>query len=192
MAKFDRIPKLNKQKRQELIISLCEALTSIRKPEEAAKFLTDLLSPQELQMLAKRLEIAKALVEGFTYEEIKSDLKVGMGTIARVNTWLNLQGEGFKLVISRTRKRKKIYEHSDDEIYDPLSWYNIKRRYSKYYWPELLLEELIKKSDQKQKKNIITILQSMEVKSEVMKEVNRQMLEKYGVPNGKRLKYSHE
>lgn len=182
MTKFERIPKLNQKQRQELIISLCQAFSSLHKPEEAAKFLTDLLSPQEIEMLAKRLEIARALADGYTYDQIRSDLKVSYGTIARVNTWLNLQGDGFKMIIARTKKGKPIYQHSEEEIYDPYSWYNIKRRHTKYFLPQLLIEELIKHSDQKQKRNIITILRSMEVKSKVIKTVNKEVLEKYGVP----------
>ena len=114
MAKFSRIPKLSKKERQNLLIALCEALTSIKKKEEAAQFLADLLSPQELEMLAKRLEIAKLLIDGDTYATICGKLKVSHNTIARVNAWLTLSGSGFRLVIERTRiKRKKIYSRSD-------------------------------------------------------------------------------
>src|SRR5437879_3204756 len=133
MAKFERIPKLNKRHRQQLILALCQAFAAIQKPEEAAKFLTDLLTLQEVEMLAKRLQIAKLLIDGLSYQDIRGELKVGSATIARVNTWLNLQGEGFKLILSRTKQKKKIYEHSLEEIYDPYSWYNVKRRYTKSF-----------------------------------------------------------
>lgn len=113
MAKFSRIPKLTKKERQNLLIALCEALISVRKKEEAAQFLADLLSPQELEMLAKRLEIARLLIDGDTYDAIRGKLKVSHNTIARVNAWLTLSGSGFRLVIERTRnKGKKIYEHT--------------------------------------------------------------------------------
>ena len=162
------------------MIALCEAMVSLKNPEEAAKFLTDLISPQETEMLAKRLAIAKLLVEGKTYESIRNLLKVGFATIARVNTWLNLSGEGFKLVLQRTRKGKKIYEHSMEEQFDPFSWHNIKRRYSLYFWPQLLIEELMKQSDNRQKKKITTILQSMENKFVVLsKQTNKEIYQKF-------------
>ena len=150
MAKFSRIPKLSKKDRQKLLIALCEALTSIKKREEAAQFLTDLLSPQELEMLAKRLEIAKLLVDGDTYDTIRNKLKVSHNTIARINAWLTLSGGGFRMVIERTKnKEKKINEPTFEEKYDPQSWYNIKRRYSLHFLPELIIEEIIKKKRRK-------------------------------------------
>ena len=119
MAKFSRIPKLTKKERQNLLIALCEALTSIKKKKEAAQFLTDLLSPQELEMLAKRLEIAKLLISGDTYDAIRGKLKVSHNTIARVNASLTLSGSGFRLVIEQTKnKGRKMYEHTLDQRYD--------------------------------------------------------------------------
>ena len=173
MAKFSRIPKLSKKERQNLLIALCEALTSIRKKEEAAQFLADLLSPQELEMLAKRLEIAKLLIAGDTYDTIRAKLKVSHNTIARVNAWLTLSGGGFRMVIERTRnKGKKIYDHTFEEKYDPQSWYNIKRRYSLHFLPELLIEEIIKRSNEKERKKLDLILSSIEGKPEIFKEVD--------------------
>lgn len=173
MAKFSRIPKLTKKERQGMLIALCEALTSIRKKEEAAQFLADLLSPQELEMLSKRLEIAKLLIDGDTYDVIRRKLKVSHNTIARINAWLTLSGGGFRMVIERTRnKGKKIYDHTFEEKYDPQSWYNIKRRYSMYFLPELIIEEIIKRSSEKERQKLDTILSSIEGKPEVFKNVD--------------------
>lgn len=169
MAKFSRTSKLTKNQRQELMLTLCKALISLKNEQETARFLADLLSPQEVEMIAKRLEIARLLVEGDNYETIQGKLKVSPVTIARVNTWLNISGEGFKTAIERTKRKKKGYEHSKEEVYDPFSWYNLKRRYSTYFWPQLLLEELIKQSDNKQKEKIFTILHSIENKSETLR-----------------------
>jgi uncharacterized protein YerC len=71
MAKFPRIPKLSKQEQEKLLIGFCKALVELRTPEEAAHFLKDLLSKQEAEMLAKRIEIARLLIEGLTYENIQ-------------------------------------------------------------------------------------------------------------------------
>lgn len=175
MAKFSKIPKLNKKQRQELILALCDAIVKMKKPEEAAKLISDLLSPQELEMIAKRLEIAKLLIEGHNYQYIRGVLKTGASTIARVNTWLNLSGEGFKLAYTRRQKTKPV---DYDELLDPHSWYNFKRRYSMYFGIELFLEEFIKQSNKREKEKIFTILQSMEDKPAILKrvtdEVNQQ------------------
>lgn len=48
------------------------------------KFLTDLLTNQEIIMLAKRIKIPKLLVEEKSYREIEDLLKVSHVTIAKV------------------------------------------------------------------------------------------------------------
>ncbi len=180
MAKFARIPKLNKEERQKLLIAFCEAITSLKNKEEAAQFLTDLLGPQELEMLAKRLEVARLLINGKTYEEIRTALRVGFNTVARVNAWLTLSGSGFRLVIGRIPKKgKKIYEHTLEEKYIPYSLYNFKRRYSMYFLPEFILEEIIKRSDEKERKKLDSILSSIDGKPELFKEVNEKFKEQF-------------
>lgn len=175
MAKFSKHSKLAKRERQELLLFFCDALTNLNKKEEVAEFLTDLLSPQELEMLSKRLEIARLLIQENTYQTIKAKLKVSDNTIARVNAWLTLSGRGFRLVIKRTKKEEaKSIEDYHNEKYDPYSWYNIKRRYSMYFLPELLIEELMKRSSKKEQEKIVSILSSIEGKPELFKTVQFQ------------------
>ncbi len=164
MAKYSKFAKLSSNKRQELVLTFCQAILSLKNEEEAAKFLTDVLYPQEIEMLSKRLQIAEYLLQGKDYNYIREILRVGNSTIARVATWLSMSGEGFKIVISRKKPPKK--EVSLEEKYDPYSSYNFKRRYSQYYWPQLLLEKILQQSDAAHKKKITTILQSMGVKKE--------------------------
>lgn len=159
------------------MLALCHAISQMKKPEEAAKLLTDLLSPQEVEMIAKRLEIAKLLIEGNTYELIRGKLKTGYTTIARINTWLNLSGEGFKLAFAR--KQKPQLESSIEEKYDPFSWYSFKRRYSMYFGVELFLEQLIKQSNKRQRDKIFTVLQSMENKPAIFKKVSSEINQQF-------------
>lgn len=174
MAKFSRGSKLPPNKRQELVLAFCQAIRSLRSEEEVAKFITDLLSPQEIDMLAKRLQIAALLLQNKKYEEIRTNLRVSYGTIARVGTWLGLSGEGFKIVISRQKPPAK--KPTIQEMYDPYSSYNFKRRYSQHYWPELLLEKILAASDQKHKEKIFTILGSIENKRKIFTpEFNKQL-----------------
>lgn len=155
-------------------MAFCQAILSLKNEEEAAKFLTDVLYPQEIEMLSKRLRIAEYLFQGKEYNYIREVLRVGNSTIARVATWLGMSGEGFKIVISRKKPPKK--ELSLQEKYDPYSNYNFKRRYSQYYWPQLLLEKILQVSDEKHKQKITTILQSMGVKKEMFtSEFNKEL-----------------
>lgn len=154
MAKYSRHQRLTTNKRQEIILLLCNCIKSINSDQDAAAFLADLLTPQELDMLAKRLLVAKRLLENHSYNQIRTELKVGFSTIGRIATWLFISGKGFRNALAKippSSKKPNIDYESQ----------NIKRRFSQYYWPELLIEKIIKESDQKHKAKIYSILQSM-------------------------------
>ena len=156
--------KLSTSERKRLILDLCRSLSVLSSSEEVAEALSDLLTPKEIETIAKRLKIAEYLSLGKQYNFIRDELKVGYSTISRINTWLNLSGEGFKKMITKRKKspKKSLLE----EKYDPFSWYNIKRRYSLNFWPQLLLEEIIKSSDRKEKNKITKIIKKLDLKKE--------------------------
>ena len=66
--------KLTSTKRKELILNLCRALYVLKSPKEVADAITDLLTPKEVETIAKRLEIAEDLVKGIDYSTIRKDL----------------------------------------------------------------------------------------------------------------------
>jgi len=170
--------RLTKGKRKELTIGLCRALSVLKSPEEMAEALTDLLTPKEVEMISKRLQIAEYLAKGWEYEIIRKELKVGYSTIARVNTWLNLSGKGYKMMLTRRKKSPK--PKSEQELYDPYSWHNVKRRYSMHFWPQLLLEEVIRTSDKKQRKKISDALDKLDIKKQQFsRKANKQMYEMF-------------
>lgn len=158
------------------MVYFCHALSSLKNAKEAARFLTDLISPQEAEMLAKRLKIAALLVNGKKYDEIRRELKVSHATIARVNVWLNLSGDGFRTVIKRT---EPVEDRRKDpqELYGLFSWGNISRR---YHWPLAILEEIMEESNQKHRQKILAILDGMETKSRLLKDINKDLYEIYG------------
>lgn len=185
MAKFSRLPKLSKEKQQELLISFCKILVELKTPEEAAQFLKDLLSRQEAEMLAKRIEIARLLIEGKTYGFIKDLLKASETTIARVNHWLATSGEGYRLAVSRVKPEKSKYQEIDEEMMKPVSWTSIKRKYPAYFWPELLLEEVVKSAKKSQKDRMLKILNRFDEKAEVFESLRALLQAEY--KNSKKL-----
>ncbi|MBI3980705.1 hypothetical protein HY345_01785 [Candidatus Microgenomates bacterium] len=170
--------KLSPSKRKELMVALCRALATLNKPKEVAEFLLDFLSPKENEMVAKRLRIAELLTQGWNYGSIKNEVGVGNSTIAKVGTWLNLSGKGLRLVLQRKTKEQK--EVSPDEKYDPLSWYSYKHRYTLQFWPELLLEELIKQTNEIEKNKIKTIFEKLDIKRRSFsKEANKKLYDQF-------------
>lgn len=170
--------RLTPTKRKELILNLCRGIAVLNSSSEVADALTDLLTPKEIETIGKRLQIAEYLVAGKDYEFIRSSLSVGYSTIARVNTWLNLSGEGFKIILSRKKPIKK--GENVEERFDPYSWHNIKRRYSLYFWPQLLLEEFLKRADKKEQEKMKVIFNKLELKgSRFTSEENKRLYETF-------------
>ena len=173
MAKFKHPSKLSKEDVTRLIVRLCEALSLLKDPKEAAEFLQDLISSQEAEMLAKRLKIAEFLMEGKTYSEIGYYLKTSPTTIARVYEWVKVSGGGYRLVFERLPKDSGDDKVSLDEKFNPFSWRNLKKRYPMYYWPQLLLENVIKSAKEDDKKKIKTIIKKMDKKAQLYKRLNK-------------------
>jgi len=49
------------------------------------EFFKELLTPMEIKMLSKRIQVGVMLVQGYDYKVISQSLKVTDGTIARIN-----------------------------------------------------------------------------------------------------------
>ncbi len=140
-GKLKRWEKLSRSEQADLLFDLLSAFTLLRSLPEAATFITDLLTRDEVRFLSKRLRIAKLLLSDFTYQEIVGTLKVSHVTIAKVASWLKEKGEGFRSVVQQIPKRRKgkdPAEHSE--------WGRFKRSHAAAFWPELLIEDLEEKS----------------------------------------------
>lgn len=174
MARFNKVSKSEKQR---LLIALCQAVSSVKNSKEAAQVLSDLLTPSEIEMVSKRLEIAKLLIQGKTYDQIRGKISAGYSTIGRVNTWLNLAGEGFKIAVSRMKKDEK--QPTYEEKLDPFSWNNIGRRYPTRIWPLLAIDKFLKIAKKNEKSKLLSILQSMEGKR-MTREENKNYFESFG------------
>lgn len=172
MAKFNS--KLSKQEVEKYFYQLCVAIAETKSPKEAAELLRDLLSYQESEMIAKRLKIAELLLENMTYETIMKRLKVSTSTIARVQEWIKISGEGYQRATKSLKSSEKEIKESrkQDDYYKP--WSSLKKKYPSYYWPEILLESIIKESSNRQKdkiKSVISQLEKSKEKNELFKKI---------------------
>jgi len=119
------------------------------------RFIKDLLSPQEAEMLAKRIKIAQQLLDGQDYGSIQRMLKVSTGTIARINEWLKYSGDGYRLMIERLKKKNK---NSGVRKSTSSPWDDLKRRYPIMFWPQLVLEEFVAETSVKKKEKLRRII----------------------------------
>ncbi|GIW67618.1 MAG: hypothetical protein KatS3mg096_486 [Candidatus Parcubacteria bacterium] len=161
---------ISDQEKAELLEEFCEAISVLKNRQEIMHFITDLLTKQEVIMLAKRIKIAKLLLKGLSYREIEKVVKVSHGTIAKVAVWLYESGEGFRLIQERIKKEIKQPTILD---YIEKDWRKIKRRMPSMFWPELLIEEIIKIMNKKQKKKLYQVLSKLDRKSKLYKKLSK-------------------
>lgn len=165
------LKQISMREQKELLSEFCQSLLSIKNLDEALKFLTDLLTKREILILSRRIKVAKLLIEGKNYREIEGLLNVSHGTIAKVSEWLAVAGEGFRLIAKRTKKEKPKPPTSWD--YAMGDWRKFKRKYPLYFWPELLIEEIIATGTKKQKEKIHRALEKLDKKSKLYKRLNK-------------------
>ncbi|MBU1015371.1 hypothetical protein KKI17_02955 [Patescibacteria group bacterium] len=161
--------RISKQQQAELLQEFCEALVTLKGPEEMAQFLIDLLTRSELIMLATRIQIAKFLLEGRKYEIIRENLGVGQGTIARVASWLADSGQGFRMVAERSKPIKKRQEK---RFHERSEWERFKRSHPAMFWPEFLLEEIVKASNKRQEEKIRSAVEKLDHKTALYKQID--------------------
>lgn len=122
-------------------------ITLLESKDQVKDFLKDLLTHTEMKMLAKRIQIAKMLLEGYDYRSIRNYVKVTDPTIARISNILEIAGDGLKTAI---RELQKIEAEIDKERMR--STPNLKKKYPMYFLPELAAEALGKEIKKRKKK----------------------------------------
>jgi TrpR-related protein YerC/YecD len=172
MAKFTKQSKLAETEKEKLLMQLCLALSKLESPLEAARFLRDLMSSQEAEMFAKRLKIADLLLENLTYAEISRNLKVSPVTISRVHEWLKLSGDGYRVILEKISKQKNNVQKQSRDSFNSFSWEAMKRKYPMYFWPQLLLETIVKNAKETDKRRFRSILKEMDKKTDLYKRLD--------------------
>ena len=82
---------------------LCKALLSLKTQEECYAFLEDICTIKELETMSQRLDVAKMLIGGATFNEIVAATGASTTTISRVNRCLRYGDGGYKLVLDRQK-----------------------------------------------------------------------------------------
>lgn len=87
---------------------LIKAILALETPEEARRFLRDLLTQKEIEELAKRLQAAEMLTEKIPYSIIEQKTGLSSTTVARVSKWLNGKEGGYKTIINKLHHHNPI------------------------------------------------------------------------------------
>jgi TrpR-related protein YerC/YecD len=73
--------------------ALLDAVVRLKDRDEAARFLRDLCTLNELRDMAQRWAVARLLDDGMHYAQISRETGASTATITRIASWLN-HGEG--------------------------------------------------------------------------------------------------
>src|SRR6188474_1648905 len=73
--------------------ALLDAVVRLEDRDEAARFLRDLCTLNELRDMAQRWAVARLLDDGMHYAQISRETGASTATITRIASWLN-HGEG--------------------------------------------------------------------------------------------------
>ena len=90
--------------------ALFDAILTLETREECYHFFEDLCTVKELSDMAQRLQVAKFLLDGSTYEQIVKTAEISTATISRINRCIQYGSGGYRETIEKTRAAEKASE----------------------------------------------------------------------------------
>ncbi|MBP2649872.1 MAG: Trp operon repressor family protein [Firmicutes bacterium] len=92
---------VNPKIKDALTDQLFKAVQLLNSQEECYQFFEDITTVSELKALAQRLEVARMLKHGHTYEDIVEQTGASTATISRVKRCLYYGADGYKIILAR-------------------------------------------------------------------------------------------
>ena len=92
---------VNPKLKDEMNDQLCEAMLSLETIDECYQFFEDICTISELKAMSQRLEVARMLRQGHTYDGIVVRTGASTATISRVKRCLNYGADGYGIVLER-------------------------------------------------------------------------------------------
>ena len=92
--------------RGEQLDQLFDGILSLKTREECYQFFEDIATMSEVHAIAQRLQVAKMLTEGLTYNVIEKETKASTAAISRVRRCINYGSDGYEMVLDRLSKDK--------------------------------------------------------------------------------------
>jgi transposase len=91
-------------------------------------------------MITRRIAIAKMLLGGWNFDDIRKKLKVGYNTINIVNRWLYSGFGGYLNEVGKVASKKEFQQRVPD-----IEWQRIKRKYPAHFLLFNIIDEFKKK-----------------------------------------------
>ncbi|MCK4892289.1 MAG: hypothetical protein KAS78_06495 [Candidatus Pacebacteria bacterium] len=128
--------KLEPKSKKNYLDLLWTSISRLKTRNEVEQFFKDLLSESEAIMLARRIEIAKCLLKGESYNSIADKLEVGKDTIGRVQGWIISGSGGYEKAIGSFEKqfKKQLKASRCDNKPEPYSFGWLKKKYPLHFF----------------------------------------------------------
>lgn len=97
----DRRAPINPKLKDPRADRFCKAVLSLRTVDECYRFFEDVCTIGEFKAMGQRLEIARLLFAGHTYDDIVRRTHASSATISRVRRFLEYGADGYRLVLQR-------------------------------------------------------------------------------------------
>lgn len=149
MTKISRI-KVDPRHLGFFINNFWNLITLLENKDQVASFLKDLLTHTEMKMFAKRIQIAKMLLDGYDYRAIRNYVKVSDTTISTISNKLEIGGEGLKTAIAYLKKVENDIDRERMRIVPDL-----KKRYGEYFLLDKIIDKASKQVKGRNKKQSI-------------------------------------
>lgn len=94
-------------RKNETIDALFDAILSLETREECYQFFEDLCTVKEISDMAQRLEAAKLLLNGRTYDQIVREVEISTATISRINRCIQYGTGGYRQTIEKVREKQQ-------------------------------------------------------------------------------------
>lgn len=96
--------------RSETTDALFDAILTLETREECYHFFEDLCTVKEISDMAQRLQAAKLLLDGSTYEQIVKTVEISTATISRINRCIQYGAGGYRETIEKARAAEKTLQ----------------------------------------------------------------------------------
>lgn len=84
-----------------------KAILLLKDEEECRNFFEDICTVKELQDISQRLEVARMLDDGKSYQVVSKETGASTATISRVNRCLVYGSGGYKNVLEKLEEKNK-------------------------------------------------------------------------------------
>ncbi|MDD4602058.1 hypothetical protein SDC9_11317 [bioreactor metagenome] len=95
----------NPKLKDALTDQLANAILLLNNEEECYQFFEDICTISEIKAMAQRLEVARMLKVGHTYDDIVARTGASTATISRVKRCLHYGADGYKIILERLENK---------------------------------------------------------------------------------------